>query len=432
MTGSSNGMPVVGRADLGATELGPAELGPAEVGISVVLPCLNEAASVAGCVERALRAIRETGLTGEVIVCDNGSTDGSPELAAAAGARVIHEPRRGYGSAYLRGFSEARGDFLVMGDADSSYDFDEIPNLITQLGYGYDYDYVVGSRFTGRILPGAMPWAHRYIGNPVLTGVLNRLFETRLSDAHSGLRAMTRGAYQRLALRCTGMELASEIAVRAAQTGLRTVEVPITYHPRAGTSKLRPLQDGWRHLRFLVGMVPGLMMILSGLLLLAVAAGAAVAAQPELLGASPGSALRLTTLFALVGLVSSQVVVLGAASHLHSLSLMRDTRSRMSRTLERALRSTALRRLGPGLFVIGSAAALATLLAASSRPSDFTNHLTLSVISLTVMMLGVQIWIAIGYLARVQAGASGGLALAVQHPRPGNDENPQRPERFSL
>lgn len=232
----------------------PASRGDVAVSISVVLPCLNEAGSVAGCVSRALEAISATGISGEVIVCDNGSTDGSAVLARNAGATVVYEPNRGYGSAYLRGFSAARGTYLVMADADATYDFWEIPNLVAKLAGGYDY--VVGSRFAGEILPGAMPWMHRYIGNPLLTGVLNKLFGTKLTDAHSGLRAMTRDAYERLGLRCTGMELASEIAVRAAQAGLASIEVPITYHPRSGPSKLRPLRDGWRHLWFMLGMLP--------------------------------------------------------------------------------------------------------------------------------------------------------------------------------
>jgi hypothetical protein len=392
------------------------------VGVSVVLPCLNEAASVARCVEYALRAIRGTGLTGEVIVCDNGSTDGSAELALAAGATVVHESRRGYGSAYLRGFSAARGTFIVMGDADASYDFGEIPNLVTRLQDGYDY--VVGSRFAGQILPGAMPWTHRYIGNPMLTGLLNRLFGTRLSDAHSGLRAMTRTAYDRLMLRCTGMELASEIAVRAAQTGLRAVEVPITYHPRAGASKLRPLQDGWRHLRFLVGMIPGLMTILTGTLMLVCAAAAVVAVQAGLLGTAPGLSLPLTTVFALLVLVSGQVVALGTATHLHSLSLTRDVLSHLSRSIKCALESPRLHVLGPALFVLGLAAELAGLLTAHSDQAVATAHLRFSVIALTTMMLGVQTSIVVSYLARAQAGAArmaavpGALALAGPPPGP--------------
>jgi hypothetical protein len=414
------------------------------VAVSVVLPCLNEADSVARCVEKALDGVRATGLPGEVIVVDNGSTDGSAELASNAGANVVHESRRGYGSAYLRGFAIARGNFLVMGDADASYDFAEIPNLVGMLADGYDY--VVGSRFAGKILRGAMPWTNRYLGNPVLTGVLNLLFGTRLSDAHSGLRAMTRAAYERMELRCTGMEFASELAVRAAQTELRSVEVPITYHPRAGSSKLRPLQDGWRHLVFLVSMLPGLMMIMPGLLMLAVAGAAVAAVQPWLLRASPGESLALTILFTFVILVSGQVVALGATTHLHSLKVTKDGVSQLSRSLERMLRSSHVQVVGATLFVLGLSAEMVSLLTVSSHPIDLADaHLRYSVISLTTMMLGAQLYIAVSHLTRVNAGPSAtmpsSLLLAAQSadgpdlvalPLHGGEENGQRPERLSL
>jgi glycosyltransferase involved in cell wall biosynthesis len=220
-----------------------------DVEVSVVLACLNEEQSVGVCVEQALTAMQGAGIRGEVIVSDNGSTDCSVERAERAGARIVHEPVRGYGHAYLRGFEATTGRFIVMGDSDASYDFREIPNLVEQLLNGCEY--VVGSRFKGEILPGAMPWSHRYIGNPLLTGMLNRAFGTTFTDAHSGLRAMTRDAYRRLDLSSGGMELASELSIRTAQLGLRTAEIPITYHPRAGASKLRPIRDGLRHLRFM-------------------------------------------------------------------------------------------------------------------------------------------------------------------------------------
>lgn len=414
------------------------------IAVSVVLPCLNEADSVAQCVAQALAGVTATGLPGEVIVVDNGSTDGSAELASKAGATVVHESRRGYGSAYLSGFATARGQFLVMGDADSSYDFGEIPRLVSMLDDGYDY--VVGSRFAGRILPGAMPWTNRYLGNPVLTGVLNFLFGTRLSDAHSGLRAMTRGAYDRMQLRCTGMEFASEMAVRAAQAELRSIEVPITYHPRAGSSKLRPLQDGWRHLVYLFSILPGLMMIMPGLLMLTLAIAAVGAVQPWLLHASPGESLALTILFTFVALVSGQVVALGATTHVHSLKLAKDRVSQLSRSLERMLKSSHVQVVGIALFILGFAAELLSLLTVSSHPIDLADaHLRYSVMALTTMMLGAQLYIAVSHLNRVNAGPSGTMAgpllLAAQTidsrehlalPLHGGEENGQRPERLPL
>jgi glycosyltransferase involved in cell wall biosynthesis len=218
--------------------------------ISVVMPCLNEEAGIARCIAWAQEGLARTGLAGEIIVADNGSTDRSAEIARAAGAHVVYQPLRGYGNAYHKGLAAATGTYLVMGDADQTYDFREIDRLIAPLREGYEY--VLGSRFRGTILPGAMPWTHRYIGNPILTFILNVLFGLKSSDAHSGLRAFTREAYLRMGLSSPGMEFASELVVKAAEAGLRVAEVPITYHPRAGSSKLRALHDGWRHLRFMI------------------------------------------------------------------------------------------------------------------------------------------------------------------------------------
>ena len=259
---------------------------PEEVEVSVVLPCLNEAEGVGVCVEKAWRALRSMGVSAEVIVVDNGSTDGSPEVAARAGARVVHESRRGYGSAYLRGFAEARGRYIVMGDADDTYDFLAIPDFVAPLRE-HGYDMVMGSRLKGNILPGAMPWSHRWIGNPILSGMLRLLFRTSVSDSHCGMRAFTREAYQRMRLHTTGMELASEMVVNALREKLRIQEIPITYHPRIGESKLSGFRDAWRHVRFMLLFSPSYLFELPGLLLMLLGAAlvAALAGGPrELFG----------------------------------------------------------------------------------------------------------------------------------------------------
>jgi len=244
------------------------------------MPCLNEASGVGVCVEKALRALADLGLPGEVVVCDNGSSDGSPEVARRAGARVVHETVRGYGAAYLRGIAESRGRIVVMGDADDTYDFLDIPRFVAPLLKG-ECDLVMGTRFKGKILPGAMPWSHRWIGNPVLSGMLRLLFHTSVSDSHCGMRAFSREAWGRLRLQTTGMEFASEMVVNALRNTLRIVEVPITYRARIGDSKLAGLRDAWRHVRFMLlyspsylFQVPGvLLMMLGGILMLALASG---------------------------------------------------------------------------------------------------------------------------------------------------------------
>jgi glycosyltransferase involved in cell wall biosynthesis len=238
--------------------------------VSVVVPCLNEEENIAACVTRARQVLEEHQLEGEVVVADNGSEDRSVKLAEQAGARVVHEPRRGYGSAYLAGFRAAQGEYIVMADADLTYDFGEIPRFVSELESGGEL--VLGDRMDN-IEPGAMPWLHRYVGNPILTGLLNLLFRTGVKDAHCGMRAVRRDALARLDLRTTGMEFASEMVIRATKEGLEIREFPIRYHPRSGQSKLATFRDGWRHLRFLLVhspthlfIVPGAVLTLTGTL----------------------------------------------------------------------------------------------------------------------------------------------------------------------
>lgn len=283
----------------------------AAVDISVVMPCLNEADSVGICVQKALEGIRRTGLRGEVIVSDNGSTDGSPAIAREAGARVVLQPARGYGNAYLKGFSEARGRYIVMGDSDNTYDFTELADLVQPLADG-SADYVLGSRFGGEILKGAMPWTHRYVGNPVLTWVLNQFFGLRSSDAHSGMRAFTREALDRMGLCCEGMEFASEIVVKAARAELRVSEVPIRYHPRIGESKLNGIRDAWRHLRFMLLLSPKYLFIIPGLVFFLVGfLGQSVLLVGSVSVGHHSLQVHFSILFALLTLAGSQAVIFG-------------------------------------------------------------------------------------------------------------------------
>jgi glycosyltransferase involved in cell wall biosynthesis len=234
------------------------------VEVSVVIPCLNEAGSIQACVQASIEALDVGGYRGEVIVVDNGSDDGSGKLAAGAGARVVLEPDRGYGNAYLAGLAEARGDYIVMLDADMTYDAGEIPRFVEELKAGGEL--VIGNRMD-QIHPGAMPWLHRHVGNPVLTGLLNRLFGANVKDAHCGMRALRREVLPELELRTSGMELASEMVIRAAKLDLDIREFPIEYHPREGESKLSTWRDGWRHLRFLLIHSPTHLFLVPGALM---------------------------------------------------------------------------------------------------------------------------------------------------------------------
>jgi glycosyltransferase involved in cell wall biosynthesis len=252
----------------------------AAVEVSIVMPCLNEAETLATCIGKAREAIEQGGYSAEIIVADNGSSDGSQLLARELGARVVDVQRKGYGSALIGGINAAQGRFVVMGDADASYDFAAIAPLVAKLREGYDL--VVGNRFLGGIEPGAMPWSHRWLGNPVLTRISRIFFHAPVGDTHCGLRAFTKDAYERMRLRATGMEFASEMVIKASLQGMRITEVPVVLHPdgRSRPPHLRTWRDGWRHLRFMLlfsprwlFLYPGLALLVGGLVVSALLVG---------------------------------------------------------------------------------------------------------------------------------------------------------------
>lgn len=234
------------------------------VEVSVVIPCLNEANSLAFCVDKAVNAFRASGLTGEVIVADNGSTDGSIQIAEEHGARVMQVAKRGYGSALQAGIAAARGPLIIMGDADDSYDFTDVPRFVEKLREGNDI--VMGNRFRGGIKPGAMPPSHKYLGNPGLTALLNTFFHARIGDSYCGMRGFTRALYDQLDVRSTGMEFALEMIIKAAQIGARIAEIPITLYPdkRGRPPHLRSFRDGWRSLRFMLMYAPNWLFFFPG------------------------------------------------------------------------------------------------------------------------------------------------------------------------
>lgn len=355
--------------------------------ISVVMPCLNESRSVGLCVEKAWAGIRASGLRGEVIVADNGSTDGSVAAARAGGARVVYQPAPGYGNAYLRGFAEARGRIVVMGDSDSSYDFIAIPQLIEPLVAG-GCDYVLGSRFRGTIKPGAMTWSHRYIGNPVLTAVLNLLFDLKVSDAHSGLRAFTRPALDSMALRSEGMEFASEIVVKAARVGLRIAEVPVVYHPRIGESKLESLRDGWRHLRFLLTLSPTLLFLLPGALLLA----GGLLAEVGLAFAGGGTqTLWAKVCCALIAILGSGLVTGGLFASTYSRRFGFKQPGRLSNWLGRAFSLERGLLTGGGLTAVGTALVARQFVVGWGSTIADSRSASDAVMALLLVILGLQV-----------------------------------------
>ncbi len=384
------------------------------------MPCLNEEASVGICVAKAFAGIADAGLTGEVIVVDNGSVDASISVALSAGARVLTESRQGYGNACLTGFAAARGRYLVMGDSDDSYDFCELATLVAPLRAGRA-DYVLGSRFSGRIMPDAMPWSHRYLGNPLLTGMLNRLFGVTSSDAHSGMRAFTRAAYEHMRPRCEGMELASELVISAARAGLRVEEVPITYHRRVGASKLRSLRDGWRHVRFMLPLASRHLFVIPGLVLLAFG----VAGQLVLLPGVFDLGFRrldvhVCVLFAMVAVLGWQVVLLGIFADAYNRALGRArcpgpllARAYRHFTLERGLVA------GCVLFVIGSAVdgvVLGRWIAADPGPLE---ELRPALLAMTLTVLGAETGFASFFLHLLTAGSAAGVRGGVGSSEPG-------------
>jgi len=356
--------------------------------VSVVIPCLNEAENIEACVHAALEAIVRMGVHGEVVVADNNSEDDSARLAERAGARVVVERRRGYGSAYLAGFEASRGRYIVMADADLTYDFEEIPRFVAALEEGAEM--VIGDRMDN-IQPGAMTWSHRYIGNPVLTGLLNLFFRTGISDAHCGMRALRRDVLPRLDLRTTGMEFASEMVIRASKEKLRIAEFPIEYHPRGGESKLSTMRDGWRHLRFLLVHSPNHLFILPGAVL-------AVVGGLFLVLVESGLALfgRVWGVHAIIGgallmIMGTQIVALGLCAHAYGTYFMGDRDPWFDRMRARFRLEHGL--LLGGLFIATGLAVGGFILATwISHGFGSLSDERLAVVAASVIIVGIQIF----------------------------------------
>jgi glycosyltransferase involved in cell wall biosynthesis len=355
--------------------------------LSVVIPCLNEAENIELCVASALAAMADAGISGEVIVADNDSEDGSAELAERAGANVVHQPIRGYGSAYTAGFAAARGEYIVMADADLTYDFGEIPRFLAGLQDGADM--IVGDRMSN-IHDGAMPWLHRYIGNPLLSGFLNVLFHTGVNDAHCGMRAVRRDRLEQLGLRTTGMEFASEMIVRAAKEKLDIREISIEYRPRGGESKLSSFRDGWRHLRFLLlhspnhlFILPGtLMAALGGLTTLTVLAHIHILQREWDLHTLIGGSLLL--------IMGSQLVGLGLCAHAYATYFMGERDAWFDRA-RRRLRLEHGLMLGTVVALAGLATTAVVVVDWIARGLGNLAQQRLAIFAATLLVLGTQI-----------------------------------------
>jgi glycosyltransferase involved in cell wall biosynthesis len=355
--------------------------------VSVVIPCLNEAQSIEACVTSARRALEENEYPGEVVVVDNGSSDGSAELASAAGARVVHEPRRGYGSAYMAGFAAARGRYLIMADADLTYDFADIPRFVEKFEEGAEF--VIGDRMDN-IQPGAMPWLHRYVGNPVLSGILNLFFRTGVKDAHCGMRAVRRDQIPVLDLRATGMEFASEMVIRAAKEDLRIEQLPIHYHPRHGDSKLSSFRDGWRHLRFLLVHsptylfgVPGGILALAGTLI-----SLTVLLQLNVFGREWD--IHTLTAGSMLMIVGTQILAIGFCAHAYGTYFMGERDPWFDRMRSRLRLEHGLL-LGAAVLGVGLILGVYVVASWVERGFGSLSEERLAIFAATLAIVGIQI-----------------------------------------
>jgi glycosyltransferase involved in cell wall biosynthesis len=361
------------------------------------MPCLNEAATLGTCIAKARRALDDHGIAGEVVVADNGSTDGSPEIAKRMGARVVHAEERGYGSALAAGIASARAPHVVMGDADDSYDFGELPRFVERLREGYDL--VQGCRLEqggGRVLPGAMPFLHRKLGNPAFSAMARGWFGAPVNDVYCGMRAFTKRHYESLDQRCTGMEFATEMIVKSSLRSARIAEVPITLHPdgRRGTRPhLRTFSDGWRTLRFFLLYSPRWSFLLPGLGLIALGLLGYGLALPgvEVFGVSFSAHTLLVASLALI--CGYQSVLLAVFAKVFAVS---EGLLPADRRVERVTRESTLE-LGLGLGALACFAGLVLIALAANRwraagfgDLDYASTMRLVVPGVTLAALGFQ------------------------------------------
>jgi len=361
-----------------------------EIELSVVLPCLNEEAGIGVCVKKIRDVFARENIRGEIVVADNGSTDRSKEIARELGAKVVLEPQQGYGAAYLKGLSEARGKYIIIGDSDNTYDFHDIPKFLLLLREGFDF--VMGSRFKGRIKRGAMPWMNRYLGNPILSGMCRVFFDTRLSDIHCGMRGFSRQAYLKMNLGTLGMEFATEMVVSALRNKLKISEVSIDYELRSGKSKLNPFTDAWRHVRFMLlyspmwlYFIPGMIgFILGGFLLTVLSRGPVF-----FLGRHWDIHLLV---FASAGcILSFQILNLGIYAHIFAVKQGLLNSDRLLDFFERKFGLEKGILIGSLLFLSGLAINFLIFIEWLSRHFGALYRIRESIFALTLLVIGLQI-----------------------------------------
>jgi glycosyltransferase involved in cell wall biosynthesis len=363
--------------------------------LSVVLPCLNERETVGVCVQKAVAALEKAGIRGEVIVADNGSTDGSVELAQSAGARVVPVEQRGYGNALRGGIQEVLGTYVLMADSDDSYDFSHIPRFVEQLRNGSDL--VMGNRFLGGIRDGAMPPLHRYLGNPVLTAIGRLFFRSPARDFHCGIRAFRKDSYERMDIRSTGMEFASEMVVKASLLRMNVSEVPTTLSPdgRSHPPHLRTWHDGWRHLRFLLMYSPRWLFLYPGILSIVVGLATCIwlLPGPRRIGSVGFDFHTLAYGFGAI-LVGFQLLAFAVFTKIFAiLEGLLPEDPRLNRMFEHIKLETGLLAgaLCVALGVAGSVLALSTWARSSFGPITSDNLLRLVMLSVFALILGPQI-----------------------------------------
>lgn len=371
--------------------------------ISIILPCLNEAEAIPECIESIQQTIVHHQLPAEIIVVDNASTDTSAEIVQKLQTsipylRLIHEPRRGYGSAYQAGFKAAQGETIVMLDIDTTYDASEIVSFLDMLNTGAMF--VIGNRFTGRMSKNAMPWLHRYIGNPILSYLVRLLFGTRVQDVHCGMRAFKKEILPRLRLKTTGMEFASEMVIKALKAHIAIAEVPISYHARTGTSKLRSFADGWRHLRFILLYSPFVLFFIPGVVLFGIGVltmSIIYFSKLEVLGIR--FIVHPIFLSSLLSIIGFQLMAFAGFAKAYAVTHLGEE----SHFLEKILRYISIEKavlIGFTAIAIGAAIYAYILYVWITNDFGSLNEIKNAVVGLTLATLGVQV-ISTSFMASI-------------------------------